>query len=188
MAAEKLVVGVTGMPGAGKSLVTEVAQELGYFIVAMGDVVREETCRRKLELTPENVGKVMLDLRRRKGKSAIAKRTILRIIETQENKVLVDGVRSLSEVEEFKKHFRKFSLIAMHASPETRFKRLHNRGRSDDSSSWKVFNQRDKRELSVGLGEVIAMAEDILINEEKKEIVKKNIKRTLEKVEEKWSR
>ena len=60
MVASKLVVGLGGMPGSGKSLVVETATELGYDIVTMGDVVREQTRLRGLEPTPQNVGKVML--------------------------------------------------------------------------------------------------------------------------------
>jgi len=51
------------MPGAGKSLVVDTARDLGYAIVTMGDVVREQTRQRGLEPTPQNVGKVMLELR-----------------------------------------------------------------------------------------------------------------------------
>ena len=44
------------------------------------------------------------------------------------------------------------------------------------------------RELSVGLGKAIAMAEHIIINEEKVETVKEKIREVLEKVERKWMR
>ena len=60
MNADKLVIGLAGMPGSGKSVVVDTARELGYDIVVMGDVVRQETLKRGLELTPQNVGKVML--------------------------------------------------------------------------------------------------------------------------------
>ena len=40
MNAEKLVVGLAGMPGSGKSLVAETAMKMGFGIVVMGDVIR----------------------------------------------------------------------------------------------------------------------------------------------------
>jgi len=98
----------------------------------------------------------------------------------------VDGIRSPSEVEEFKKHFSKFSLIAIQSSPETRFKRLYHRQRSDDPENWEIFHERDKRELSVGLDNAIAMAEYLIVNEEEREVVKEKIRKVLRKVEEKW--
>ena len=182
----KLVVGVAGMPGAGKSLVVEVAVQNGYDLVVMGDVVREEAERQHLEPSPENFGKIMLELRQKEGKAVVTKRCIPKIAKTERHKVVVDGIRSLSEVEEFKKHFEEFVLLAVHASPETRFRRLYNRQRSDDPKSWEIFHVRDVRELGVGLGEAIAMAEYIVLNEERAEIVKRKVRETLGKVEEKW--
>jgi dephospho-CoA kinase len=182
----KLVVGVAGMPGSGKSLVVEVARQSGYDIIVMGDVVREEVERQHLEPSPENIGKIMLELRQKEGKGAVAKRCIPKIAKTERRKVIVDGIRSPSEVEEFKNHFKEFVLLAVHSSPETRFRRLYNRKRSDDPESWEVFHARDMRELGVGLGEAIAMAEHIIINEERAEVVKRKVRETLGKVEEKW--
>ena len=68
MNADKIVVGLAGMPGSGKSLVVETARELGYAIVVMGDVIREETAKRGLELTPQNVGKSYASITRRRRK------------------------------------------------------------------------------------------------------------------------
>jgi len=185
---EKLIIGLAGMPGAGKSVVVSVAKNNGYGVVVMGDVVREETASRGLELNPENIGRVMLELREKEGNSVIAKRCITKIEKAKENKILIDGIRSLSEVEEFKKHFPKFTLIAVHSSPETRFRRLFHRQRSDDPANWQIFQERDMRELSVGLGEAIAMAEHLIINEDKYETVKEKAKQILRKVEQKWTK
>jgi dephospho-CoA kinase len=186
MVFNKLIVGLAGMPGAGKSLVVSVAKEMGYGVVVMGDAVREEAANRGLEPSPENLGKIMLELRQKEGESVIAKRCISKMENARESKVIVDGIRSLSEVEEFKRHFPKFTLIAIHSSPETRFKRLYHRQRSDDPKNWEIFRERDMRELSVGLGEAIAMAEHLIVNEEDFVVVKEKIRKVLKKVEEKW--
>lgn len=186
MNADKLLVGLAGMPGSGKSLVVDTARELGYAIVAMGDVIREETAKRGLELTPNNVGKVMLELRFEGGNSVVAQKCIPKIEAQTGSKVLVDGLRSLYEVDTFKAYFAKFSLMAVHASPEARFTRLSNRRRSDDSSGWKLFHERDMRELSVGLGNVIALSEQMIVNDNSFETVKAKIKENLKRIEEKW--
>jgi dephospho-CoA kinase len=186
MNADKIVVGLAGMPGAGKSLVVETARELGYAIVVMGDVIREETLKLGLDLTPHNVGKVMLQLRADSGVTVVAQKCIPKIEQQAGSKVLVDGLRSLYEVDAFKAHFAKFSTAAVHASPETRFTRLSNRRRSDDSSGWEVFCERDMRELSVGLGNVIAMAEQIIVNDNSVEEVKAKVAEALRRIEEKW--
>jgi dephospho-CoA kinase len=186
MNANKLVVGLAGMPGSGKSVVVDTAREMGYDIVVMGDVIRQETAKRGLELTPQNVGKVMLQLRQEEGNAVIAKRCIPKIEAQASGKVLVDGLRSLYEADIFKDHFAQFSLVAVHASPETRFNRLSNRRRSDDPAEWAVFRERDMRELSVGLGTVIAMAEQMVVNDDSFEQVKAKAKESLRRIEEKW--
>jgi dephospho-CoA kinase len=188
MTNDKLVIGSAGMPGSGKSLAMNVAVESGYGVVAMGDVVREEAKKRSLEPTPANIGRIMLELRQAEGDNVIAKRCISQIANAKAQKVFVDGIRSLSEVEEFKRNFLQFTLIAIHSSPETRFKRLYHRQRSDDPADWKIFNERDTRELGVGLGNAIAMAEYMIINEEDFQTAKRKAKEILKKAEEKWKK
>ena len=68
MNTDKIVVGLAGMPGSGKSIVVETARAEGYAVVVMGDVIREETQKRGLKPTPNNIGKVMLELRRKRRK------------------------------------------------------------------------------------------------------------------------
>ena len=188
MYADKIVVGLAGMPGSGKSLVVETARELGYAIVVMGDVIRDVTANRGLDLTPQNVGKVMLQLREEGGNTVVAEKCIPKIEAQASSKVLVDGLRSLYEVDVFKAHFAKFSLVAVHAFPETRFNRLFNRHRSDDPSGWEVFRDRDMRELSVGLGNVVAMAEQMIVNDNNVEKIKPKIVEALGRIEEKWEK
>jgi dephospho-CoA kinase len=108
----------------------------GYVEVANGN---------GLELTPQNVGKVMLQLRAEGGNYVIAQKCIPRIEEQSSNKVLVDGLRSLFEAEIFRKNFAKFSLVGVHASPETRFNRLFKRQRSDDPPNFSVFKLDNPR-------------------------------------------
>ena len=109
----KLVIGVVGMPGAGKSLVASLAEELGISVVIMGDVIREEARSRGLEPTSENIGKVMLNIRSKEGPAVVAKRCVPKINSIKSNVVLVEGVRSLDEVMEFKRYFTAFKLLAV---------------------------------------------------------------------------
>ena len=184
---EKIVVGVAGMPGAGKATMKEMVEKLGYPVIVMGDEVREETRRRGMKLTPENVGMVMLKLREEEGLAVVAKRCVPKIEKAQGKVVIVDGIRSLHEVNEFKRHFPNFTLIAIHASPETRFQRLFQRKRSDDPEGWETFVERDLRELSVGLGSAIATADHMIINEGTKAQLDRRVHDILEEVIEKWT-
>lgn len=185
---QKIVIGVAGMPGAGKAVISRIANEKGYAIVVMGDEIREETKRRGLEPTPENIGKIMLKLREEEGSTVVAKKCNPKIVSANTDVVLVDGIRSLNEIQEFKKSFPQFVLIAVHSSPETRFGRLFRRRRSDDPNGWEVFLERDLRELSVGQGGVIAMADYMIINEGTLDEYKAKIQEVLEAATKKWTK
>ena len=56
----KLVVCLTGMPGAGKSTIVSKLKEQGYETFNLGDGVRAEAKRQNLDPTGENLGKMIL--------------------------------------------------------------------------------------------------------------------------------
>ncbi len=162
------VVLITGMPGSGKTTLAEYIGREGYLIVNMGDAVRELARARGLEPTSQNLGLIAEELRRVEGEAAVARRCIEalreRLRERVSDRVLVDGIRSLEEVEAFREAF-EVALLAVHASPRTRFNRILKRGRRDDTMTWEEFLNRDRRELAFGLGSAIAMADYMVVNE-----------------------
>jgi len=158
------VIVIVGMPGAGKGLVSKTATSRGIPVLVCGDVVREETERRGLPATPENMGDVMLALRREEGFGVVAERLVPKIQSSSSSVVIVEGVRSMAEIDELRRN-HNVAIVAVHASPKTRYERLTLRGRSDDPKNWQEFVERDSRELSVGIGNVIALAEEMLVNE-----------------------
>jgi dephospho-CoA kinase len=164
MQQKKRIIAISGMPGAGKGVAAEAAKQLGLKVLVLGDVIREETERRGIDPTPENVGNVMLQLRADEGPAAVAKRLLPKVEAIPSTTVVVEGIRSLHELAELRSRFDTVTM-AIHASPKSRFQRLLTRNRSDDPKTWDVFEERDMRELDVGVGQVIALAETILCNE-----------------------
>jgi dephospho-CoA kinase len=151
------------MPGCGKEEVLVVAAGLGFSIVRMGDVVRQEADRRGLPITDAAVGGMAHAERQVHGLGIWAERTLPRI---RGDRVLVDGLRGRSELEVFRKAFGEdLSVVAVHASPKTRYARMLRRQRKDDAATIEAFRARDLRELSWGLGDVIATADVMLVNE-----------------------
>ncbi|MCL2134348.1 MAG: flagellar hook-basal body complex protein FliE [Candidatus Bathyarchaeota archaeon] len=186
MNVDKLVIGLTGMPGAGKSVFVEAAKTVGYVAVSMGDVIREETKKRGLELNPQNVGQVMLELRKEGGDNVVAELCVPKIELQVGSRIVIDGLRSLNEVDVFKANFVGFKLVAVHAASLVRFARLSLRGRSDDPKTFELFHERDMRELSVGLGSVIAFSEHVIVNDSSIEVFNTEVKKYLGLVESIW--
>jgi len=152
------------MPGAGKAVASQAGKQLGFDVYILGDVIREETERRGLDPTPQNMGAVMLDIRAKEGPAVVAKRLLAKIEQSKASTVIIEGVRSLHELNEIRTKYELIPL-AIHASPKTRFQRLLSRNRSDDPKTWETFQERDFRELDVGLGHVLALADVVLVNE-----------------------
>ena len=151
------------MPGAGKSTVAEGLKPKGYDIINMGNAVREVAAKRNLEPTRSNLGKLMLELREQNGQGAIAELIKPEIESSIANVILIDGVRSSDEIQVLRK-FGNVKLLAIHASTDTRFDFLQKRGRLDDPQTKDNFEERDNRELGVGLSKPIALSDYAISN------------------------
>lgn len=159
------VIGISGLPGSGKSYISKYAKDNNYLVTNMGDVIREEAAKRE-----ESIAKTAENLRLEQGEYVVAKLTIKKIkkiIKNTEpaNNIIVEGIRSPYEIELFRDAFPDFTLLSVFASPNTRFKRITERKREDDTTDINAFRARDKRELKFGIGSVIATSDQIIINE-----------------------
>ena len=151
------------MPGAGKSTIADGLKSKGYEIINMGNAVREEAKKRNLESTRDNLGKLMLELRKKNGPGAIAELVKSQIQSSTANVILIDGIRSNDEIQVLRK-FGTVKLPAIHASTDTRFDFLQKRGRTDDPQTKEHFEERDNRELGVGISNPIALSDDAISN------------------------
>ena len=156
---------VTGMPGSGKTSISNFAKEKGFDTISMGDIIRYIAIQEGLEPSKRNLGLIAERVRMENGEAAVALRCIEKMSNKESDIVVVDGIRSLEEVEAFREAYGDAVLLAVHASPFTRFTRLRDRGRKDDPVEWDPFMERDKRELGFGLGSAISMADCMIINE-----------------------
>lgn len=151
------------MPGAGKTTIAEGLKPKGFDKITMGDAVREEAKRRNIEPTGANLGKIMIELREKNGPGAVAELIKDGIQNSKSDVILVDGVRSLAEVNVLKK-IGTVKVLAIHASGDTRYKFLTVRGRSDAPADREDFTQRDSREIGVGMSESIVLADETISN------------------------
>ncbi len=174
------IIAFVGMPASGKSEASAVARSLDIPVVSMGDIVREETARCGLPPTDENIGGTGTELRREEGMAAVAKRCVPRIRSLRSEITVVDGTRSIEEVNYFKRQFgNEFKLIAIHVPLELRFERIKNRARSDDMCSTDDLKRRDEREKGWGLDKAIEKADMTIENTGTLEKFREEIKRLL---------
>jgi len=175
------VMGISGLPGSGKSLVSDIATERGAIIVSMGDIIREEAKKRG-----ESTKETAQNLRAEHGQYIVSQLTIDKIKKLQEdgieNTIIVEGIRSPHEVDMFKENFDNFIILSIFANPTLRFERLLKRMREDDSQDYNEFKKRDQMELDFGIGTVIALSDKIIINESDLESYSKQIDEFLKQV------
>ena len=174
------------MPGAGKSTVAEAIKDEGFILINMGDCIRIEANRKNLELNDKNLGNLMLNLRKKHGPGAIAQLVINQINEkyfdSSFDKFIIDGIRSIHEIE-LLKTIGIVKILAIHGSVLTRFRHLTKRSRTDAPSNLEDCLIRDKRELSVGVSEAIAFADEVISNNE---ITIEQLKEKAKSIAKKW--
>lgn len=162
------VIAFTGMPGAGKSDAVAEARRRGLPIVVMGDFVRAEVRARGLAPTDENLGRTATEMRSRHGADVWAQRTADELLARHQSEplVVIDGVRTLAEVETLRRRLgRAFYLVAIEAPLPDRARRLIARARSDAPLTLAGVEERDRREVGWGILEAMRGADERIKNE-----------------------
>jgi dephospho-CoA kinase len=164
------VVSIVGMTGSGKSEVSRVFEEGGFVRVRFGDVTDEEIKKKGLELNEA----------KEHGMKAYAKLNLPRIdAALKHSDVVIDGLYSWEEYIFLKTYYGEgFFVVAVWASPETRYARLTSR--SDRGLTVEEAASRDRAEIeNLNKGGPIAMADFTIINESSLENLEKEAKRII---------
>ena len=173
---DRVIIGIAGLPAAGKALFGEFAKQKNFQIIVMGDFIRKECIKRKLPPNRINSDKIMIKLRKEKGETIVAQLTATlaqNYLKKNKTRLLIDGIRSNTEVNYMKKIFPDLKIVAIHSSTKNRHKRAKMRARTDDGKSESQLHYRDELELSVGIGSVIATADYLLVAPNSLELAKK---------------
>ena len=165
---------IIGMPGSGKDEFAMVAREMGIEVINMGDIVREYTSSTGVSISMS--GEIASRERKANGMDIWAKRTIERV---QSNFVVVEGVRNIEEIQRFRKDMVIGLVVSISSGRDTRYARLLKRGREDDPRNIEEFTVREKRELSWGIGEVLATADRYICNDSSIDAFRESVKEFL---------
>lgn len=159
-----------GYPASGKSVVAEWMRNHNISVVRMGDRLRKKFEREeKPDLMSEFgtnresdlLGEWATQQRDIHGEDVVAQWTANHIeSEFEDELVFVDGVRSKKELSLFKNKFESVYTIYIATDKQERLERIRGRGREGESNySLDDLTERDRREESWGLDEVIKDAD-----------------------------
>jgi len=175
---------IIGMPGSGKTIAAKQAKKIGLFTIATGDIIREEVMNRGL-LYNENTDQEISEWFHKYGREReLMRRIVDKIIEAgHPDPIVIDGLRSPDQINELKKRLwgEKIYILAIHSCTELRYKREKARPRFN-GKPYRNIRKRDERELEQGLGNMIAMADHIIVNDTSLEQFKNTVKDKLIKI------
>jgi dephospho-CoA kinase len=161
------VVAIVGMAGAGKSVVSGIFERNDFTRVYFGDVTMQEIRQRGIAPSEANERRVREWLREEYGMAAYAKLNLNKINAALEvSDVVVDGLYSWEEYLLLRDLYgEEFVVVAIWASPPTRYKRLASRISRPLTPEESL--SRDKVEIeNINKGGPIAMADVTILNED----------------------
>ncbi|NOZ81989.1 MAG: AAA family ATPase [Candidatus Micrarchaeota archaeon] len=169
------VICVVGLPGSGKSTAARIlAEKLDACMYSTGDIIRDEIRRRGLEYTRENDEKISRWFHSGR-EHLIVERLFEKIKRCRKNYVVIDGLRSPSEITLLEKMLgSKIKIISVNVGFEKRLERLKKRKRFEDINE-NYLRERDEREKEYGVETLIKNAEYVVDNSGTVEDLEKKI-------------
>jgi dephospho-CoA kinase len=168
------IVCISGMCGAGKSVVSDFFVKNGFQFVRFGQLTLDEVIKRGMEVNEANERIVREELRAKYGMAAYAILNLSKFDELIKNgNVIADGLYSWEEYKVLKEHFgQAMIVIAVWAPPELRYERISARkmGIEDKTLRNRSFTKeeaksRDFAEIEkLNKGGPISMADFTIIN------------------------
>jgi dephospho-CoA kinase len=168
---ESILLGITGAFGSGKSTASDFFVKHGFTKIRLSSLLEDALQK---QTNQANITRKMLqdlgnEWREKEGAAVLAKKALALIAEKQLDRVVIDGIRSMSEVETLCTN-PNFCLLAVVADREKRLTRLEQNPRRE-RLDLKSFAQLDYRDLGVGeketglqTGMCIALADVFVIN------------------------
>lgn len=170
------VVCVVGMPGSGKTALSDYFARNGYHFIRFGQTTIDEVIKRGLKPNEKNQKEVREDLRKKYGSEAVAKINLPIIQKKLKVKnVVIDGLYSWSEYKFLKERLEsQMIVVSVFSPPHLRHNRLSKRrpGKNDKALRNHHFSiheaqMRDYNEIEkIEKGGPIAMADFTILNTE----------------------
>ena len=171
------IVAVVGMPGCGKSEAVKCFEEAGFFRVYFGDIVFDRMKEEGLKINEKNEQMTREKMREKGGMGMMAELSLPKIEEKLEKgNVVVESMYSWEEYLILKeKYGENFFVVAVYASPKTRYARLSKRNIRPLTPE--EARSRDYTQIAnIHTGGPIAIADFTVVNESSLEDLRKETK------------
>lgn len=182
----KKIIGITGLFGSGKSTAAAILKDKGFKTVSLSSYLKDLANERGLTLTRTNLQDLGNEVRKKHGAGFLVKKALKEY--KNEEKIVIDGIRNVGEIEELRK-VKGSILLAILADRKVRFNRLKKNKRREELDE-KLFYQLDLRDLGVneritGLQTAfcIALADTFIVSSNSIKNFKKDIDNFLLKYE-----
>ncbi|MFA5766934.1 MAG: AAA family ATPase [Candidatus Paceibacterota bacterium] len=185
------IVCVAGMPGSGKSIISDELVKHGFAYLRFGQITLDKIKEKGMEVSEANERKIREQLREEYGMPAFAILNIPKIDKLlEDSNVVVDGLYSWSEYKVLKeKYGEDMFVLAVFAPPKIRYERLEGRAVENDAKqrfrgiTREEAKARDYAEIeNLEKGGPIAMADFTIINTGSVEDLKEATEQFLSKI------
>ncbi len=172
----------------GQSLLTDFSKMKKFASVYMGKAIKDKMQEENVPITSESVREFATNLRKVMGYDIVARLCVPAIEQSIKSgrTVIIEDIKGWDEVKFFRKHFgTDFALVAIHTPPHIRFQRAQSRESEWDQKrvgTKDEFDFRDDKELGWGLGNAVAMADYVIVNDSTVEAFKENSEKLFRKL------
>lgn len=166
----KLVVGITGKIGSGKTILANyLAKNYLASDYQFSKILIDILDRLYLEKSRQNLQKLGISLRKGLGHDVIVNALGKDIEGDNSDMIAIDGIRYMNELE-MVREFEDNLLIALEASPEIRYERIVRRGeKGEEKISFEEFLNAERKETEKEIEKISKLADYKLKNEGTKE-------------------
>lgn len=165
------IIGLTGHPSSGKDTLAHHLETRGFTHISTGDALRSEMKEQGIIIDRPHMHDFVNAGRAVYGPGYLAEGAIKLV----KGDTVISGLRNVSETNILKAHFGdSYTLVALEAPIETRYKWAQGRGRDGDGLSFEQFKAQEEIERhgspeTQQVDDVILMADYVIQNTDTKE-------------------
>jgi dephospho-CoA kinase len=141
------IIGITGPFGSGKSTAASFFVSKGFHKITLSYFLEEELKKKGISITRKNLQDLANSWRHDEGSSILAKKAFEFVSKENLEKLVIDGIRNLGEVEYLRK-VSDFTLLGLVADRNIRFERVKGL-KNREKLTRELFDKLDLRDLGI---------------------------------------